>query len=100
MAVKLLMTWDIRPGREQEYFEFLVREFMPGVQKLGMQPSEAWVTTYGKQPQIMTGMIAENLVSVHKVLAGDEWKALHDRLLEYVVNFKEKVVWAKNGFQM
>ena len=45
MALKLLMTWDMIPGREQEYFEFLVREFVPGLQRLGVEPTEAWYTT-------------------------------------------------------
>ena len=48
MAVKLLMTWDILPGREQEYFEFVVRDFIPGVQRMGMEPSDAWFTMYGE----------------------------------------------------
>ena len=40
MAVKMLMTWDIIPGREQEYFEFVVRDFIPGVQRLGLEPGK------------------------------------------------------------
>jgi hypothetical protein len=47
------MTWDIIPGREQEYFEFVVREFIPEMQNLGLEPSDAWFTLYGNQPQIM-----------------------------------------------
>jgi hypothetical protein len=58
--VKLLMSWDIIPGREQEYFEFVVREFVPGIQRLGIEPTEAWLTTYGKRPQILTGGVAED----------------------------------------
>ena len=26
MSYKLIMYWDIKPGRDQEYFEFIVRE--------------------------------------------------------------------------
>ena len=37
MAVKLIMTWNIAPEREQEYFEFVVREFIPGVKRLGFE---------------------------------------------------------------
>ena len=44
LAVKLLMTWDILPGREQEYFEFVVRDFIPELQRMGMEPSDAWFT--------------------------------------------------------
>ncbi len=33
MTVKLLLTWNIITGREQEYFEFVVREAMQRVLK-------------------------------------------------------------------
>ncbi len=33
--VKLMMTWDILPGREEEYFEFHIRKFMPTLEKYG-----------------------------------------------------------------
>ena len=55
MPGKLIMTWDINPEHEQEYFEFVVREFLPQVQKFGFQLSDAWVTVYGERPQIMVG---------------------------------------------
>ncbi len=100
MAVKLLMTWDIVPGREQEYFEFVVREFVPGMQRLGIQPTEAWYTTYGNRPQILTGGVTENLQAMKRALKTDEWQQLRDRLLEYVTNFNWKVVHASGGFQM
>lgn len=100
MTVKLLLTWDIKPGREQEYFEFVVREFMPGMQRLGLQPSEAWVTTYGDKPQIMTGMVAEDQTAVRKVMGSEDWQSLHDRLLEYVNNLESKIIHASGGFQV
>jgi len=100
VTVKLLLTWDIKPGREQEYFEFVVREFMPGMQRLGLQPSEAWVTTYGDKPQIMTGMMAEDQSAVRKVMGSEDWQSLHDRLLEYVNNLESKIIHASGGFQV
>jgi len=36
MSGKLIMTWDINPEREQEYFEFVVREFLPHVPTVGI----------------------------------------------------------------
>jgi len=29
LMFKLLMSWNIRPGYEDEYFEFIVQEFGP-----------------------------------------------------------------------
>jgi hypothetical protein len=100
MPVKLLMTWDIIPGREQEYFEFVVREFVPGIQHLGIEPSEAWLTTFGSRPQILTGGIAESKRVMDKAMAAPEWSQLRDRLLEFVTNFECRVVPARAGFQM
>jgi hypothetical protein len=100
VAVKLLMTWDILPGREQEYFEFVVRDFIPGMQRLGLEPTDAWFTMYGSQPQIMAGMQMPSLGNLNKVLSSPEWSDMTKLLLDYVENFKYKVVPAKSGFQM
>jgi hypothetical protein len=100
MALKLLMTWDMVPGREQEYFEFLVREFVPGLQRLGVQPTEAWYTTYGEGPQMLAGFVAENHEVMQEALETDEWESLKAKLFDYVTNFNSKVVRATGGFQL
>lgn len=100
MPVKLLMTWDVIPGREQEYFEFVGRELVPGMQRLGIQPTEAWLTTFGERPQILTGGVTESIDEMRKALGTAEWTQLRDRLLEFVTNFDSKVVTATGGFQM
>ncbi|MEW5868018.1 MAG: hypothetical protein AB1894_01990 [Chloroflexota bacterium] len=100
MAIKLLLTWDILPGREQEYFEFVVRDFIPGVQSMGMEPSDAWFTMYGNQPQILAAMQMPSIASLQNVLNSEEWKGLTQRLLDYVENLDYKVVQARGGFQL
>lgn len=98
--VKLLMSWDIKTGREQPYFEFVVQEFAPGLVKLGLQPTEAWYTVYGKGPQILTGAVTKDLETMREILAGDEWRQLRERLQDYVTNFTQKVVEASSRFQL
>lgn len=100
MAVKLLMTWDIIPGREQDYFEFVVREFIPGMQRLGLEPSDAWFTMYGQQPQIMTGAQTSSLSALERILASQEWQSLVRQLSDYVEDYKFKIVPARGGFQI
>ncbi len=100
MAVKLLMTWDILPGREQEYFEFVVRDWIPGIQRLGLEPSDAWFTMYGDQPQIMASAQISNLTTLQTILGTSEWNDLTHKLLDFVEDFKYKIVQARSGFQM
>ena len=98
--VKLLMSWDIRPGQETEYFEFVVREFAPGIMRLGIQPTEAWYTVYGNGPQILTGGVAEDLQTMQQILVTEEWKELLEKLMAFVTNFQHKIVAATGRFQL
>lgn len=100
MAVKLIMTWDILPAKEQEYFEYMVREFIPGIQKLGLEPSDAWFTVYGDQPQIMTAIRSANLKVLQQVLNSSEWERLTAQLLDYVEELNYKIVEDRPGFQL
>ena len=99
MSVKVIMTWDIAAERDQEYFEFVVGEFVPGVQRLGMQPTDAWATMYGPYPQIQVGLLVNDAQQARRILKSSDWGLLQDRLFGYVKNFSYKVVPARNGFQ-
>lgn len=98
--MKLILTYDILPGRDQEYFEFLVRELAPGLAKLGLEPTESWYTMYGKRPSIMLGGIAEDYQTAKALLDHPQWKALYDRLSAYVSNFNSKIIRVTPYFPM
>lgn len=100
MAVKLLMTWDIKAGRDQEYFEFMVREWLPGLQRLGLEPSDNWLTMYGSSSQIMMGVLAHSLKTMRQVMDTEDWQALKGQLLTLVDNYDQKVIKATGGFQL
>jgi hypothetical protein len=99
MPVKVLMTWDISPEHEQDYFEFVIGEWIPGIQRLGLEPVEAWATIYGNYPQIQVAMLAPDLPDAQRVLASTDWTMLRSKLFNYVRNYNFKLVDAKSGFQ-
>ena len=100
MAVKILMTWDIQPGREQDYFEFVVRDFVPGMQEMGLQPSDAWYTYYGEHAQIMAAAVVNSKDEMDRVIASEAWLDLTNQLMEYVQDFDYKIIPARGGFQL
>lgn len=102
MSIKLLMNWDIKEGQDQEYFEFIVREWVPKITKLGIQPIMAWYTVYsrGTVPQIMAECVAEDLPTIRQILQSDEWKEIHEKLLEFVNNYTHKVVRSSGYWQI
>jgi len=99
MAAKLILTWDIKPDSEQEYFEFVVREFLPEVQKIGFNLSDAWVTVYGDQPQILVGATLPSVESIKTIINSKPWGLLVEKLLHYVSDYREKIVLANGSFQ-
>jgi hypothetical protein len=99
LSVKVLMTWDISSEREQEYFEFVIGEFVPGVQRLGFQPVEAWATLYGQYPQIQVVLLAENAPQAQHLLNSEDWQRLRGQLSGFVTNYSHKIVPARGGFQ-
>jgi hypothetical protein len=93
------MTYDIAPEKEQEYFEFVVREFIPGIQKLGFEVTDAWATVYGKYPKIMVGAVLPSLNNARQVLSSKEWEELSGALFKLVRDYHQKLVQFQNGFQ-
>lgn len=99
MTAKVIMTWDISPSREQNYFEFVIGEWVPGVQRLGFQPVDAWATVYGEYPQIQVGLLADSAVRAREAMNSSDWTTLEAKLREFVDNYAYKIVSAKRGFQ-
>ena len=100
MTVKLLMTWDILPNREQEYFEFVISDFIPEIKGLGINPVDLWYTLYGDQPQIMLAATTQSQAALNIAMASKEWQRLVENLLLLVNNFSYKVVSDRTGFQL
>jgi hypothetical protein len=98
--VKLLMSWDIQPGREEDYFEFHIRKFVPALEGLGVALSEAWLTVYGEQPRLLAEATLASLASAHELLHSNAWDDLGDEMDDMVENFEYKVVPARSGFQL
>ena len=99
MTAKIIMTWDILPEHEQEYFEFVVREFIPGVQRLGFELSDAWATVYGEQPQVLVGAVLPSNGEAERVMNSSEWLSLKNKLQDFVSNYTQKMVRGRRGFQ-
>jgi hypothetical protein len=100
MKMKLLMQWDIRAGRDSQYLEFIVREFLPAIAELGLQIENAWYTLYGDASQILVAGVAPNAQALHQILSSVEWEKLKESLDQYVTNYQQKIVPDQGRFQM
>jgi hypothetical protein len=98
--VKLIMKWNIKEGKEKDYLDFLTHDFTKTVMSMGIQPTDAWYAVWGRGPQVLAGGVTEELKTMEKALASDEWRELLAELQGLVVDFSYKVVEAEGGFQL
>jgi len=97
---KVILSWDIKDNFDQEYFEFMVREFAPRITALGLTPTEAWFSVYGDGPQVIVECVSDDLEATRKILKSQEWDALYQRLLHFVTNYKQKIIIGRPDLQI
>lgn len=98
--VKLLLSYDIIQETQQAYYEFLMRQFLPRLQELGLAMTEAWHTAYGDYPLRLIGFVAPDMEMLRHVLSGAEWHALEERLKRFVGNYHRRTIAYRDGFQL
>jgi hypothetical protein len=97
------MTWDIKDNMEQDYMEFVLRDWVPATNRLGLKTVAAWYTQYRKDesiPMIRAEAQVEDIPAIRTILNSPEWETIHEQLLEYVENYKHKVVETTGEFKI
>ena len=97
--VKLLMSYDILNDDEQAYYQYVLGEFLPKVQALGLIMTDAWHTAYGNYPARLISFVARDRAALNSILHLDEWKQLEERLQSFVAEYQIRVVPYRDRFQ-
>lgn len=100
MSAKVIMRWNVRQEMESEYFEFLVHELIPSMNKLGISDIQVWYTAYGTCEQKMAEGVMESSDDMLRVMRTDEWVQLTDKLQGFVLDYSQKVITGTRGFQI
>lgn len=100
VAYKLLLSYEVSAEHMQEYYQFMLGRYVPMVQGMGLEMSEAWHTAYGDQPNRLVGFVARERATIEKVLASSTWESLNEELEQFVTSFSYKIVPYREGFQL
>jgi hypothetical protein len=96
---KVLLSYDIIPETQESYFQFMLGEMVPAVQRLGLGMAEAWHTAVGNYPLRLVVFVGESEEAVEQVLASPEWDDYETRLQQYVTNYTRRKVPFRDRFQ-
>jgi len=97
--VKLLVTYDILDDNQQAYYQYVLGEFLPQAQTLGLVLTEAWHTVYGDYPARLLSFVASDRAMLDSVLTGDDWRRVEDKLKSFVIDYARKIVPYRERFQ-
>lgn len=96
---RLILQYDIRLDMFDPYYEYIIKEFVPALQSMGLFMVAVWQTTYGSYPARQVDFVTENVETLRDMLGSDRWQALENRLLSYTENYQRKTVRYRSGFQ-
>jgi len=97
--IKLLLSFDLRSGYENAYRRFVLEEFLPQAQELGLVPTDAWHTAYGDYPSRLIGFVAEDLATMRSARDHPQWQALIKKLQGFTQTLSQRLVHFTGGFQ-
>ena len=96
---KMIVAYDVRPSLQDEYYQFVLTEFVPALQDLGIYMTEAWHTAYGDYPMRMLSFVAEEYQILDDLLSSTDWVDLEEELQSFVRNYSMRVIKYHPGFQ-
>jgi hypothetical protein len=97
---KVLISYDVKPENLNDYYQFVLGRYIPVMQALGLEMSEAWHTAYGNWPNRLVGFVARDQKSIDALVSGDTWIELNEQLEQYVSEFRYKIIPYQEGFQL
>lgn len=97
--VKVLLSYDMREGHEEDCQRYVVQTLAPGLAQMGLRITDAWYTLWGEVPQILGGGLLDDKEDAARILRSPEWKELIAGLEPFVENFKVRVVDSNGRLQ-
>jgi len=98
MAVKFNEYWDIIPEALNEYVEFMQRDKIPTMNRLGINIAAIWCVLIGARPQIVSEGIAADLDQLEAALKSGDYSKTSARLLHFVTDYRSKVLISTGRF--
>ena len=99
-GLKLLLTYHVGQENQKEYHKFVMGVYLPTLQSMGFQMSEAWHTAYGDAPNRLIGLVCSDEDSMNMLLSSEEWDSLNEQLEEFVSDLDYKFIPYRGGFQL
>lgn len=97
MPVKFNQYWAINPEMYNEYVKFIIKDYIPGMNQLGIHVVAGWSVLVGGYSEIILEGVTNDLNLLEEALRNSRYKKLNNLLLNHVINYKTKVLVSNTG---
>ncbi|MEE4364900.1 MAG: hypothetical protein V2J08_13270 [Desulfotignum sp.] len=99
MAVKLMHYWTINPSSKDAYASFIIKKYIPGLNRLGVHTVAGWSVLVGSYSEVILETISSELDQLEAAFKTNEYRKLKSELLNFIKSYKTKVMMpiAKRG---
>ncbi len=97
--VKLLLEYDIPDEVQETYYRFVTGEFVPQVNRIGLELAEVWETVYGEYPRRLIVFVSQDQDTCRQAIQSDKFLRLERKLQRFVRNYTKRMVPYKRQFQ-
>lgn len=92
MPVKFNQYWTVNFDKSREYEKFIIRKYIPGINKLGIHIVAGWAVLIGGYSENILEGISNDLELLENALRNRKYKELNDELQDYIKKYKNKVL--------
>lgn len=92
MPVKFNQYWTIDFDKNEAYEKFVIRKYIPGMNKLGIHIVAGWTVLIGGFSEIILEGISNDLELLEKALRNKKFRELNDELQNYIKQYFTKVL--------
>ena len=92
MTVKFDHYWTVNPRKRDDYEKFIIKQFIPGVNRLNMHAVAAWSVMVGAYNDFILETVSNDLDLLEEALRSDKYRKLMSDLQHHITNYKTKVL--------
>lgn len=92
MPVKFNQYWTVIFDKTREYEKFIIRKYIPGMNKLGIHIVAGWSVLIGGYSENILEGISNDLELLENALRNKNYRELNDELQNYIQKYKTKVL--------
>ena len=90
--VKFSQYWDIIPGKEKEYDDFIRTVHYPAMEEIGIRVAGEWYVLIGESPHIFYEARADMAEQLLNALRNPKFRVIKRDLLKLVRNYSSRVL--------